>query len=126
MLKKFEVITVEVLSPTDNNHCINYRNLPTKKIAYNRCLHISGRKQLVIKFFRINTVRGDVLPVVVVEMWEGRTEEQKAKLIKGITEVFKEIGVEPEHLSIVIHDVPRSNWGMRGEQASKLIKKGAE
>jgi len=66
------------------------------------------------------------LPVVVVEMWEGRTEEQKAKLIKGITEVFKEIGVEPEHLSIVIHDVPKSNRGMRGEQASKLIRKGAE
>ncbi|MDH5266861.1 MAG: 4-oxalocrotonate tautomerase family protein, partial [Candidatus Bathyarchaeota archaeon] len=80
----------------------------------------------IIKFFRINTVLGDVLPIVVVEMWEGRTEEQKAKLIKGITEVFKQIGVEPEHLSIVIHDVPKSNWGMRGEQASKLIRKGAE
>ena len=59
-------------------------------------------------------------------MWEGRTEEQKAKLIKGITEAFKEIGVEPEHLSIVIHDVPKSNWGMRGEQASKLTRKGAK
>lgn len=89
-------------------------------------LLLSGRKQPIIKFFRINTVLGDVLPIVVVEMWEGRTEEQKAKLIKGITEVFKEIGVEPEHLSIVIHDVPKSNWGMRGEQASKLIRKGAE
>ena len=68
----------------------------------------------------MNTDLGDVLPVVVIEMWEGRTEEQKAKLIKGITEVFKEIGVEPEHLSILIHDVPKSNWGVRGEQASKL------
>ena len=68
----------------------------------------------------MNTGLGDVLPVVVIEMWEGRTEEQKAKLIKGITEVFKEIGVEPEHLSILIHDVPKSNWGVRGEQASKL------
>jgi len=86
----------------------------------------SGCKHLIIKFLRINTVLGDVLLIVVVEMWEGRTEEQKAKLIKGITEVFKEIGVEPEHLSIVIHDVPKSNWGMRGEQASKLIRKGAE
>ena len=83
-------------------------------------MQASGRRQPIIRFFRRNTVVGDVLPVVVIEMWEGRTEEQKAKLIKGITGVFKEIGVEPEHVSIVIHDVPRSNWGVRGEQASKL------
>lgn len=63
------------------------------------------------------------MPVVIIEMWEGRTEVQKAKLIKGITGVFKDIGVEPELLSVVIHDVPRSNWGMHGEQASKLTVK---
>lgn len=60
------------------------------------------------------------MPVVIVEMWEGRTEEQKEKLIKGITRAFEEIGVKPEWLHIVIHDVPKSNWGTRGEQSSKL------
>ena len=59
------------------------------------------------------------MPVVLVEMWEGRTEEQKEKLIKGITEAFGGIGVKPERLTIIIHDVPKSNWGSRGEQASK-------
>jgi len=29
------------------------------------------------------------MPVVVVEMWQGRTEEQKAKLIKGISRAFE-------------------------------------
>jgi 4-oxalocrotonate tautomerase len=60
------------------------------------------------------------MPVVTVEMWEGRTDGQKERLIKGITEAFEEIGVKPEWLTVVIHDVPKSNWGMRGEQASKL------
>jgi len=60
------------------------------------------------------------LPVVIIEMWEGRTEEQKEKLIKGITKAFEEIGVPPEALNIIIHDVPKTNWGLRGEQASKL------
>jgi len=60
------------------------------------------------------------MPVVIVETWEGKTGEQKAKLIKGITKAFEDIGVKPEELSIIIHDVPKSNWGMRGEQASKL------
>jgi 4-oxalocrotonate tautomerase len=60
------------------------------------------------------------MPVVIVETWEGKTNEQKAKLIKGITKAFEDSGVKPEELSIIIHDVPKSNWGTRGEQASKL------
>ena len=60
------------------------------------------------------------MPVVIIEMWAGRTEEQKERLIKGITRAFEEIDVKAEHLSIIIHDIPKSNWGMRGEQASKL------
>jgi 4-oxalocrotonate tautomerase len=60
------------------------------------------------------------MPIVIIEMWQGRTEEQKAKLIKGITKAFEDIGVKPEHLNIVIHDIPKSNWGLKGEQASKL------
>jgi len=61
------------------------------------------------------------MPVVTVEMWEGRSSEHKEKLIKGITRAFEEIGVKAEMLHIIIHDVPKSNWGHRGEQASKLV-----
>ena len=60
------------------------------------------------------------MPVVIVVMWEGRTSEQKEKLIKGITRAFEEIGVKAEWLNIIIHDVPKTNWGIRGEQASKI------
>ena len=60
------------------------------------------------------------MPVVRVEMWEGRTVKQKEKLIKNITKAFEEMGVKLEHLTIIIHDIPKSNWGMRGEQASKI------
>jgi len=60
------------------------------------------------------------MPVVLVEMWEGRTAEQKEKLIKAISKAFEEIGVSPEHLTIVIHDIPKTNWGTRGQQASRM------
>lgn len=60
------------------------------------------------------------MPVVIVEMWQGRTDEQKARLIKGITKAFEDIGVKPKAVQVVIHDVPKSNWGIRGEQASTL------
>jgi 4-oxalocrotonate tautomerase len=61
------------------------------------------------------------VPVVIVEMWEGRSVEQKENLIKSITRAFEEsLGTKPESLQIVMHDVPKTNWGTRGEQASKL------
>ena len=60
------------------------------------------------------------MPVVIVEMWEGRTLDQKEKLIKGVTKAFEEIGTKPESLHIIIHDVPKTNWGNKGQPASKL------
>jgi len=62
---------------------------------------------------------GGKMPVVIIEMWSGRTDEQKEVLIKGITKTFSEIGVKPESLNIIIHDVPKNNWGLQGKQASK-------
>ncbi len=61
------------------------------------------------------------MPVVIIEMWEGRTDEQKEKLMKGIFKAFEEIDVPPEALNIIIHDIPKTNWGLRGGQASKLF-----
>ena len=60
------------------------------------------------------------VPVVQVNMWEGRSAEQKETLIQGITRAFSEIGVAPDHLTIIIHDIPKTNWGIRGQQASKM------
>jgi len=52
-------------------------------------------------------------------MWPGRTEGEKETLIEGITKAFECIGVKPERVTIIIHEVPKTNWGIRGEQASK-------
>lgn len=60
------------------------------------------------------------MPVVIVEMWEGRSPEQKEKLIKEIAEAFEEIGTKAEALHIVLHDVPKTNWGSGSQQASRL------
>ena len=59
------------------------------------------------------------MPIVIIETWTGKTDEQKAKLIKGITRVFVEIGVPTDQVQIIIHDIPKTNWGMGGEQTSK-------
>ena len=61
------------------------------------------------------------MPIVIVEMWAGKTEEQKAAIIRGITKAFEEIGISSERVEVIIHDVPKINWGISGEQASKLF-----
>jgi 4-oxalocrotonate tautomerase len=60
------------------------------------------------------------MPVVIVETWTGKSDEQKAKIIQGITKAFTDIGVPADQVQVIIHDVPKTNWGMSGEQASKL------
>jgi len=52
-----------------------------------------------------------------VERQIRRAEKQT---YKGITKVFSEIVVDPGCLSVIIHDIPKSNWGIRGKQASNL------
>ena len=59
------------------------------------------------------------MPVVTVEMWEGRTVEQKKQLVEGITDTFTRIGVPKEALHIIIQDIPKHNWGHAGRLASE-------
>jgi 4-oxalocrotonate tautomerase len=63
------------------------------------------------------------MPVVKIDLWEGRTNEVKEKLIREVTEaVSKSLGISKEHVTIIINDVPKSNWGIQGEQVSKMEK----
>ena len=59
------------------------------------------------------------MPVVTVEMWEGRTIEQKKQLVEGITSVMAKMGVPPEAVHIIIKDNPRYNWATGGKLASE-------
>jgi 4-oxalocrotonate tautomerase len=60
------------------------------------------------------------MPVVIVETWSGKSDDQKATLIRGITRAFEEIGVTADQVQVIIHDVPKVNWGIHGEQSSRL------
>ena len=59
------------------------------------------------------------MPVVIVEMWEGRTIEQKRQLVEGITSSFAKIGTSPEALHIILKDNPKHNWAISGKLASE-------
>jgi len=55
------------------------------------------------------------MPVVTVEIWEGRTVDQKRKLVGAITDAMVEHAeANPDALHVIIHEIPRENWGLAG------------
>lgn len=59
------------------------------------------------------------MPVVIVEMWEGRTVEQKKELVKGIAAAFEKIGTPASAVHIVLKDNPKHNWAIGDKLASE-------
>jgi 4-oxalocrotonate tautomerase len=63
------------------------------------------------------------MPTIRVEMFEGRTPEQKKNLVKALTQACVEtIGAKPESVDIVLFDVKPSEWATGGELWSEKKK----
>lgn len=59
------------------------------------------------------------MPVVTVQMYEGRTIEQKRALAEAITRAMVDIAkTNAESVNVIIQDVPRTNWALAGKLAS--------
>ena len=64
------------------------------------------------------------MPVVIVEMWEGRTDDQKRRLVKAITDAMVEhANAAPDALHVIIHDIPKNCWAKAGLLASDQTEK---
>jgi len=59
------------------------------------------------------------LPVVQISVWAGISEENKKKIIEGITKVIEEIGVPREAITIIIYEVPKTDWASGGQLHSE-------
>ncbi|MGV8805018.1 MAG: 4-oxalocrotonate tautomerase [Polaromonas sp.] len=56
------------------------------------------------------------MPTYHIEMMEGRTLEQKKKLVEAITRVTVEVlGSEASSIDILISDIKRENWATGGK-----------
>ncbi len=59
------------------------------------------------------------MPVVIVEMRQGRTIEQKKMLARGITDQFTKTGTPADQVHIIFKDNARHNWATGGILASE-------
>lgn len=55
------------------------------------------------------------MPYINVQITEGATKPQKAKIIKDITDsLVNVLGKRPEHIHIVIQEIADEDWGFAG------------
>jgi 4-oxalocrotonate tautomerase len=55
------------------------------------------------------------MPIVTVQMYDGRSMDQKRELVKGITDVVARVtGNVPEAVHVIIQEVKRENWANGG------------
>jgi 4-oxalocrotonate tautomerase len=56
---------------------------------------------------------------------DGVTAEQKAKVIRGVTDLLKDIlGKNPQTTFVVIDEVETDNWGIGGETVTQRRNQG--
>ncbi len=62
------------------------------------------------------------MPIVHVNVWEGFGEEKAKTVIRDITKVFVDLGIPARAVEVIVHEIPKSHWGIGGEPASEKFK----
>ena len=61
------------------------------------------------------------MPFVNIDLTPGRTPEKKEELIKNVTDaVANTLQVSKDRIFVIIHELPRENFGFAGTQLSKM------
>jgi len=65
--------------------------------------------------FRAAAQKEEAMPVIHIHMFEGRTLDQKRKLVASVTDaVVKSLDSKPETVQILIHENPKTNVAAAG------------
>jgi 4-oxalocrotonate tautomerase len=62
------------------------------------------------------------MPSVHVNVWKGFGEERIKTVIQNITKVFVDLGVPAHAVEVIVHEIPKSHWGIGGEPASEKFR----
>ncbi len=55
------------------------------------------------------------MPIIQVQMLEGRSNEKIKDLVAGITKTAVEtLGVKPEQVRVIVQPIPHKYWGVGG------------
>ena len=68
-----------------------------------------------------NYLWGDKMPLVKIDVWAGLGKDTKRKIIQSVSKAISEsMSIPIEHIHLVINEAPKDNWGLHGDQASRM------
>lgn len=60
------------------------------------------------------------MPIIQVQMMEGRPEEKIAEVIQNITNAVAEtLDAPKESIRVLVNEIPKTHWGVAGVPKSK-------
>ena len=62
------------------------------------------------------------MPSVNVNVWKGFGEERIKTVIQNIPKLFVDLGVPAHAVEVIVHEIPKSHWGIGGEPASEKFR----
>jgi len=62
------------------------------------------------------------MPIVHVNVWEGFGKEKAKIVIQKITKVFVDLDIPRQAVEVIVHEIPKSRWGIGGEPASEKFE----
>ena len=64
------------------------------------------------------------MPIINVQIIEGRPEEKVEELIANLTEtVCSTLGSPREAVRVIVTEIPKTHWGRAGVPMSKILEK---
>lgn len=64
------------------------------------------------------------MPIIQVQMMEGRTAAQKERMIEAITEaIVLSLDAPKASVRVLIHELPKAHFGIGGESVEKRDQK---
>lgn len=66
----------------------------------------------------------ELFTLVTVDCFTGRSLEAKRNLYSEVVQRLGDVGIPPDHISILVRDHPTENWGIEGGQAACDVNLG--
>jgi phenylpyruvate tautomerase PptA (4-oxalocrotonate tautomerase family) len=80
------------------------------------------RNQRLVEYdpedFEASAGKGEHFTVVTIDAFAGRSLEAKRALYQALVSRLAPLGIPPDDLLVIVHDVPLESWGTRGGKAA--------
>ena len=102
------------ISDVIHSCCVDALAFPTEK-RFHRFIPLESEDYIY------PSDRSEHYIIIEISMFEGRSLEAKKQLIRLLfTRLSEQVGIAPNDVEVVISEIPKHNWGVRGKVGDEL------